>query len=113
MFEWHGRNVIAMKNIPPTVTSFISRFVEAPCVERIILFGSRAVGDNEDRADVDLAISAPTLSRIEFSTLRIAAFDARSLYWISLVHFEQTANRLRERIINQGVLIYERKETSG
>lgn len=113
MSEWLVGNVRATKNIPPSVYSFISQLVETLCVERILLFGSRAAGDNEERADVDLAISAPTLSRIEFSTLRIAAFEARSLYWISLVHLEKTAELLRERIINQGVLIYERKKTAG
>lgn len=113
MSEWLVKNTVATNNLPQSVINFIFRLLKTPSVGRIILFGSRAVGDNEERADVDLAISAPMLTRIEFSVLRIAAFEAKSLYWISLVHMETTPIRLRERIINQGVMLYERKEASG
>lgn len=81
-----------------------------PCVERIVLFGSRAVGDNSPRADIDLAISAPTLTRWQFAELRVDAFETLTLYWISLVHLEQTPDTLCERIEKQGKTLYEHQE---
>ena len=44
-----------------------------PAVRRIVVFGSRAVGDEEERSDIDLAISAPDLDRAAVATLRDAA----------------------------------------
>jgi predicted nucleotidyltransferase len=79
-----------------------------PEIERLILFGSRAAGDADPRADVDLALSAPRLTRPQFARLRVDAYEAPTLYWISLVHLEATPERLRERIEIQGIVIYER-----
>ena len=99
-----------LENIPTSAQPFIKRLAALPQVERLVLFGSRAVGDNEPRADIDLAISAPSLSRWQFAELRVEAFEFRTLYWISLVHVEQTPDTLLERINQQGRVLYEHKE---
>lgn len=103
--------MIDLDRIPTSAQSFIRHLSSLPQIEQIILFGSRAVGDNDPRADIDLAVSAPNLSRWQFAKLRIEAFEARTLYWISLVHLEQTPNILRKRINQQGVVLYGRKKT--
>ena len=100
-----------LDNIPTSAQPFIQRLATSPQVERIVLFGSRAVGDNEPRADIDLAVSAPSLSRWEFAELRVDAFETPTLYWISLVHLEQTPDTL-ERIDEQGKVLYEHKKTT-
>ena len=104
--------MIDLSPIPASVQSFVTHLTDFPCVERIVLFGSRAVGDHNPRADVDIGISAPSLSRLQFARFRIAAFEARTLLWISLVHIEQTPRLLRERINQQGVTLYERKKAT-
>ena len=101
-----------MIDIPASARGFVQRLSSLPQVERIILFGSRAVGENDPRADIDLAVSAPRLNRWQFARLRVEAFDSRTLYWISLVHLEQTPDELRERIDHQGVVLYERQKTA-
>lgn len=98
------------QSIPASAQAFIRRLTQDPRIVRLVLFGSRAVGDHDSRADIDLALSAPELTRREFVRLRREAFEARSLYWISLVHLEQTPHDLRVRIAEQGVTLYERKE---
>ena len=41
---------------------FIKKLKALPFVERIILFGSRARGDNLPRADIDLAIDCQNIN---------------------------------------------------
>ena len=100
-------------NLPQSVLGFLATIAADPRIERIAIFGSRAVGDNDDRADCDVALYAPKLTRTQFARLRINALETRSLYWISLVHFDHTPETLRERIADQGVTIYERTKASG
>jgi predicted nucleotidyltransferase len=104
--------MIILDNIPKSAHRFIRKLASLPQVERLILFGSRAVGDNDPRADIDLAVSAPALSRWQFAHLRVSAFEAPTLYWISLVHLQQMPETLLERINQQGKVIYEPQETS-
>ena len=102
--------MIDLDNIPRSAQTFIRRLAYSPEVERIILFGSRAVGDNEARADIDLAVSAPSMNRWKFAKLRVDAFETPTLYWISLVHLEQTPDTLLERIEQQGKVLYEHQK---
>ncbi|POO55074.1 hypothetical protein CTT39_17410 [Agrobacterium rosae] len=81
-------------------------------VERIILFGSRAVGDHDERSDVDLAIAAPDLSRHELAFLRDKITHGRTLYKIMVTRLEGMPATLQDRVIKQGVVIYDRTETT-
>jgi uncharacterized protein len=99
-------------SLPQSVVQFLTAIAADPRIERIAIFGSRAVGDNDERADCDVALYAPELTRAQFARLRVNASESRSLYWISLVHFEHTPELLQERIVNQGITIYERTQTS-
>ena len=103
---------MTLTNIPRSARDLIRWLSSLPEIERIILFGSRAVGDNDPRADIDLALSAPSLNRWQFARLRVRAFECRSLYWISLVHLEETPDTLRERIHQQGVILYEQAKAT-
>jgi len=38
---------------------FFARLTELPYIKEIWLFGSRARGDNQDKADIDLAVFCP------------------------------------------------------
>jgi len=93
--------------LPLTVRRFMNELIRHEKVERVILFGSRAVKDNDERADVDIAISGQRLMRSDIIRLRDKAYHTRSLYWICLVHLESTPLPLRNRIIEQGVVLYE------
>jgi len=94
-------------NLPLTVKKFMDELTHHDKVERLILFGSRAIKDNDERADVDIAVSGYCLMKNDIIRLRDKAYHARSLYWICLVHLETTPLPLRKRIIEQGVVIYE------
>jgi uncharacterized protein len=106
-------SVASMRSFPMSVQRVLSDLVSSKPIDALVLFGSRAMGDNDIRSDFDIAVSAPSLQRREFSMIRVEVAEAPTLYWISLVHLELTPLRLRERILRQGVLIYERPKASG
>ncbi len=93
---------------PISVQRVIDELVELYPIDKLVLFGSRAVGDFEERSDFDIAVFSQTLCRKKFSRLRLDAADSRTLYWVSLVHFETNPQALQQRILEQGITIYER-----
>jgi predicted nucleotidyltransferase len=97
--------------LPDSVRTALELAVFVPEVRTIILFGSRAVGDHDEKSDFDIAISAPSLARNEFVKLRDAISHSRTLFKISLSLLEKMPERLRTRVTSQGLSIYERKET--
>jgi uncharacterized protein len=97
--------------LPASVQAALQLAVFVPEVRTIILFGSRAVGDHDEKSDFDIAISAPRLARNEFIKLRDAVAHSRTLFKISLSLLEKMPERLQNRVTSQGLKIYERKET--
>ncbi len=95
-------------DIPQSVQLILDTLVITHPIDELILFGSRAVGDYEPRSDFDIAVRAPSIDRYQFSKIRVETAEARTLYWISLVHFDTTPTRFQSRIREQGVTIYER-----
>lgn len=106
-----------MKNnqitLPLTVMHFMNELMSNEKIEKIILFGSRAVKDNDERADVDIAISGQKLIKQDIIQLRDKAYRAKSLYWICIVHLDLTPLTLKDRIIKQGVVLYEHAQSKG
>jgi predicted nucleotidyltransferase len=95
-------------NIPKTVVPLIYEFQELSFVERIILFGSRAFGDHDDRSDIDLALLG-AISRKQWTHLRERAYHYNTLYWVSIVHWNRNPPALQRRILETGVIIFDKK----
>lgn len=79
-------------------------------IKRVILFGSRAREDAGERADIDLAIEAPQATRKEW--LDICSFlreDSQTLLSIDVVRLEEAPSELREKILKEGIVLYERR----
>lgn len=94
--------------IPPSIRLVLSLIERVPEVEQIILFGSRAVGDHDERSDFDIAISAPGLSKLDLARLRHEVAHAETLYKISVTPLETMPKKLATRVLSQGIIIYER-----
>lgn len=97
-----------MADLPLSANVALDRVRAVAAVRRIILYGSRAVGDEDERSDIDIAISAPDLDGRSFTRLRDAVDNARTLYKISLAQLEDMPAPLRNRVLAQGRVIYER-----
>ena len=94
--------------ISPSAWSFIEALAVNPLVDAVILFGSRAVGDEDKRSDVDLAVCGAGISHVEWAKICLQAEEAQTLYKFTLVHFEYNPNELRRRILTTGVMVYDR-----
>jgi uncharacterized protein len=78
-------------------------------IEKVILFGSRARGDAQERSDFDLAVSAPTISPAEWARFATEMEEnLPTLCHVDLVLLSaETPEPLREQIRRDGKLIYE------
>ena len=90
------------------------RLAAHPAVERVWLFGSRARGDNFERSDIDLAIEAPAMDRYDWLKLSLDfEEEAPTLLCVDVVRVEEVPGHLRERILEEGLIIHERSRAYG
>jgi predicted nucleotidyltransferase len=91
------------------ILELAARLAQHPEVERIWLFGSRARRDNFERSDIDFAIEAPGMDRVEWLGLSLDFEDeAPTLLGIDLLRLEEVSDELRRRIQDEGTLLHER-----
>ena len=75
--------------------------------EKIVLFGSRARGDNKERSDIDLAIY--NMPKDNHARFWLDIDDLPTLLKFDLVHVaEDTDAELVKNIEKDGVILYER-----
>lgn len=102
-----------LENISPLtdeIIEFLTTISKHQFVTKIIVFGSRAIGDYESYSDLDLAIDAPDISRHEWLKFKeFATYDLKTLIRISLVHYSTNPLRLKTCINQTGKVIYERQ----
>ena len=93
-------------NLPEKVKDKIIELARKCGVKKVILFGSRARGDNWERSDIDLAISGG--DRVRF-TLDVDETDiVPTLLMFDVVDLDEPCNEdLRESINRDGVVLYE------
>ena len=95
---------------PPVIDNIVERIKRNPRVEKIILFGSRARGDERERSDIDLAVVAPELTQGEWSELwTYVDEEAPTLLKIDLVLWREASGQIQESIAREGVILYERQ----
>lgn len=92
-------------NLPDRVVQDIRALAQKCGIEKVILFGSRARGDNRERSDIDLAVSGGKIAEfsldIEDEVWTLLSFDV-----VNLDSAVQPA--LLENIDRDGVVIYEK-----
>ena len=90
--------------------NFFKKLIAIDGVEKIVLFGSRARGDSQDRADIDLAISCSDLGVKEWQEILDIIDNADTLLKIDCIKFDDLNENsdLKKAIIQQGIVLYER-----
>lgn len=78
-------------------------------VEKVILFGSRARGDFEERSDVDVAILCPGATDEEWLQMELQMEEIPTLLKIDLVRLDTAAKSLQDVVNKEGIIVYERK----
>ncbi len=98
--------------ISEPVAEVLKHIAEYPEVCFILIFGSRAIGDADERSDIDVSVSAPSMSRRRWLEVQRLAEDARTLLRISLVRFDSSPPELQRRNLEDGVIVYESEKAS-
>ena len=98
--------------VPPALADVLEKLASFPEVSFILIFGSRAFGDSDERSDLDVSISAPSVSRRRWLEMRRVAEDAKTLLQVSLIHFDSSPPALQKRNLQEGVIVYESAKTS-
>ncbi len=95
----------------PVVSAFLEAARGAGGIERILLFGSRARGDFQERSDYDFAVSAPNLSPLERAAFAGRWLETKpTLLRTDIVWLDDMGDEALSKIIREeGVEIYARK----
>lgn len=93
-------------NLPEHVHKGIIELAEKYGIEKVILFGSRARGDNWERSDVDLAISGGNRTMFSLDVDEIE--NVPTLLMFDVVDLDRECNEdLLASIRRDGVVLYE------
>jgi len=83
----------------------IIRIAKKNGIEKVILFGSRARGDNRERSDIDLAVSGGNVLDFSYDVEE----NARTLLMFDVVTLDRNISQeLRDEIERDGVVLYEK-----
>jgi predicted nucleotidyltransferase len=95
---------------PLTKYDFLRELADFHFVEKILLFGSRARGDNQERADIDLAIVCPKASDKDWLKVLDVIENADTLLKIDCLRLEGLSeeSELKKNIMMEGKIIYEK-----
>jgi len=81
---------------------------QQPGIKQVILFGSRARGDAEDRSDIDLSIEAPDIHERQWLEIVFLLEKIDTLLPIDVVRWEDAPDTLKRKIQTEGMVLYER-----
>ena len=91
-----------------TCAQLISIFSTYPEIEKVIVFGSRALGNAKPGSDVDCAFTGMNLTSLLVSRIQNYLEEETLLpYFFDCIHLESTQNRkLLEHIKTHGIVLY-------
>lgn len=98
-----------MPDIPPIVNSLVEQLSALPKVQKVILFGSRARGDNFPRSDIDLAVETSHADYREWSAIEEIIEETPSLLEFDLIRLDKAPDYLKEEILREGITLYARQ----
>ena len=88
---------------------FFYKLRTLPFVQEILLYGSRAKGQNTERSDIDLAIVCPEANETDWQTVRDIIDHADTLLKIDCLRLDQLNDaRLRDAIHTTKVVLFKR-----
>jgi predicted nucleotidyltransferase len=93
---------------PKVLDDLVAKLAAQPAVRRVVLFGSRAREDGDERADVDLAVEAPGADAREWDAILALVEAADTLLEIDLVRLDSASAELRQRVKLEGEVLHER-----
>ena len=96
------------KDIDPVVKFFVGLAKKHFKQCKIILFGSRARGDNKEKSDYDFAVDDKGIAIKKWALFSLEVQEkAPTLKEIEIVRLSQVDKALKNRILKEGKIIYE------
>ena len=94
------------------ITSLQKAFREFPEIEKVVLFGSRAMGNFKKGSDIDIAISGEGITSRTVSKLSAILNEESPLpYFVEVIDYQILTNpELKQHIDQFGKEIYNRKK---
>lgn len=91
--------------LPERITREISTFARMHSVQKVVLFGSRARGDNTERSDIDIAVYGGDFDAFYWDIKE----KVHSLLMFDIVEMDDSVSEdLIGEIQRDGVIIYEK-----
>ena len=91
--------------LPERITREISTFARKHSVQKVVLFGSRARGDNTERSDIDIAVYGGDFDAFYWDIKE----KVHSLLMFDVVEMDNSVSKdLIGEIQRDGVIIYEK-----
>ena len=89
---------------------FIKDIIKLTFVNQIILFGSRARNDNDERSDIDLAINCIGATDNDWQRILETVDTCDTLLDINCIRFDalRDDDKLKSNILKQGKIIYDK-----
>ncbi len=80
-------------------------------IEKVVIFGSRAMGNYKIGSDIDIAIFGKNIDSKLISKLNSVLNEELPIpFFIDLIHFASLKNKeLREHILKEGKIIYKKQ----
>ena len=92
-------------NLSERVKNEIIKFAQKHAVMKVILFGSRARGDNMERSDIDIAVSGGDFDSFYWDIKE----NINSLLMFDVINVDDKISQdLRKEIERDGIIIYDK-----
>lgn len=92
-------------DLKPSVRQAVIALAQEYGLKKVILFGSRARGDNRERSDIDLAVHGGDTVRFALDVEE----KAPTLLFFDVVNLDQPVQpELLESIKREGIILYEK-----
>lgn len=100
-----------MEKVDPELLNFIQKLVQKYYSNqnlKVILFGSRARGDNHERSDWDFAVKAKEEITEFFLDFKD---EAPTLCGVDVIYYPTVSKDFKDVIDKEGILIYEQEKS--
>ncbi len=93
-----------------TINKINAVFKTFPSIQKIILFGSRAIGNYKEGSDIDLALLGKELNQDIISHLLVKIDELNTPYLFDIVDYNKINNfALKKHIDKEGKIFYKKE----
>jgi predicted nucleotidyltransferase len=94
-----------------TIDQLKKVFINHPSISKVVIYGSRALGNYSEGSDIDLAIMSDSISFTELLKIKTEICDMPIPYKVDISHVSKIENQeLLKHIKSKGKLFYTKSQ---